>query len=225
VNELREWAKDRPLFTLNDAERAFDIERASLRQKLSRQAQRNEIHRIERGKYTVHDDPMVYATYIEIPSYLTLWSALRYYDLTPQQPTRVQVIAASNRDDLPGIEFHQSARLFGFGQHRYDGFDIFVADAERLLLDCLAHPTVSVADLGELLEAISPARAAAYADRYGQTAMKKRVGYLLEQVHDVSLDDLRVEDRNYPLLDVAGPADGDPNSRWRLTVNGHVSAG
>lgn len=220
--EFFEWATDRSMFTLNDAERVLGMERASLREKLSRMARRGEVYRVERGKYTVHDDPMIYATYIETPSYITLWSALRYYDLTTQQPTQVQVMTATNRDDLADIEFYQSGRMFGFGRRRYDGHEIFVADKERLLLDCLSRKQVSVADLTELLEVIDPELATEYATRFGENVVKKRVGYLLESVRGVSVESLRVSDRNYPVLDLTGPDTGEPDPRWRVTVNADV---
>lgn len=222
MTELLAWANDRPLFTLNDAQRALGMNRASLCEKLSRLARRGKIDRIERGKYTVHDDPMIYATYIETPSYASLWSALRYYDLTTQQPTRVQVMTPTSRTDLPEVDFYQTSQMFGFGRRRYDDFEIFVADEERLLVDCLSGREVSVADLWELVEAVDPERAAAYAERFGSNAVKKRLGYLLEQVRDIVVEELRVLDRNYPLLDLSGPDEGEPDSRWRLRVNADV---
>lgn len=139
MNDLLDWATERPLFTVNEAERATGMNRASLREKLSRTTQRGDLHRVERGKYTVHVDPLIYATHVETPSYLSLWSGLRFYDLTTQQPTTVQVIARINRPNLDGIDFYSSNDLFGFGKRRYDGFDVFVADVERLLIDCLAR--------------------------------------------------------------------------------------
>lgn len=217
--DLREWAATRPLFTLNEAERALGIKRASLRQKLSRHTDRGDLIRIERGKYTAHSDPLVYATHIETPSYLSLWSGLRWYDLTTQQPTRVQVITAINRDDLDEVEFFTSKNLFGFGKHRYEGFEVFVADRERLLIDCLTRSQVSVADLTELVSIADIETTVHYANRYGTKALKKRLGYLFEHVRGEVREELQVEDRNYPVLDLARPADGPTDPAWRLKVN------
>lgn len=222
VNDLLEWASDRPLFTLNDAERALGLKRASLREKLSRLSRRDGLHRIERGKYTVHEDPMVYATYVETPSYLSLWSGLRFHQLTTQQPARVQVITARNRADLEAISFYRSDDLFGFGKEHYDQFEVFVADPERLLVDCLSRKHVPVSALTELVDVVDPDRAADYANRFGRHAVRKRVGYLLERHRGISLDALRVADRNYPVLDLAGPHNGAKDARWRLTVNTDV---
>jgi predicted transcriptional regulator of viral defense system len=47
MNDLLAWAGERPLFTVNDAERASGIQRASLLEKLSRLAGRGEL--VENG--------------------------------------------------------------------------------------------------------------------------------------------------------------------------------
>lgn len=217
--ELIEWATERPLFTLNEADRAFDLTRESLREQLSRLVSRGELNRVERGKYTIHDDPLIYATHIETPSYLTLWSGLRFYDLTTQQPTRIQVMTSNPRDDLPAIKFHVSSDLFGFGKRRYRDFEVFVADEERLLIDCLSRRGVPVSALDELLETVDPNRCVEYALRFDRKAVTKRVGFLLEHAQGTVRDELRVDDRNYPRLDLNGADVGDSNAKWRLQVN------
>lgn len=222
MNDLAEWAEERPLFTVNEAQRATGLERASLLERLSRMARRGDLRRVERGKYTAHDDPMVYATYVETPSYLSFWSGLRFYDLTTQQPTGVQVVCAANRGDLPEVTFYSCSDLFGFGRKRYDRFEVFVADEERLLLDCLARKVVPVDELQELVAVVDVETAVAYADRLGRKVVNKRLGYLLEAVRDVTVDALRVPDRNYPVLDLTRPADGETDARWRLKVNADV---
>lgn len=219
---LRPWARERPCFTVNEAQRATGMRRPSLREKLSRLARRGDLTRIERGTYTVHDDPMIYATYVEIPSYLSLWSGLRFYDLTTQQPTTLQVIAAANRDGLPEISFYAATDLFGFGRERYGKFDIFVAEPERLILDCLARTHVPVSHLDELVETIDIDRAVTYATRLGRQSVTKRLGYLLETVRGETVEALRPDDRNYPVLDLTRPASGPTDAGWRLRVNTNV---
>lgn len=219
MNTLLDWAATRPLFTVNEAERALEMERPSLIEKLSRLARRGDLTRIERGKYTVHDDPMVYATYVETPSFISLWSGLRYYDLTTQEPTRVQVIAASHRSDLEAVAFYVSSEMFGFGKRRYREFEIFVADQERLLVDCLSRREVPAGELGALIESVDVEKVTEYVQRMGRNSVKKRVGYLLERVRGETVEALRVRDSNYPLLDLTRPTAGRPDSKWRLTVN------
>ena len=217
--DLVEWAADRPLFTFNDAARAVDITRGSLHERLSRLTKRGDVYRVERGKYTVHEDPLIYATYVATPSYLTLWSGLRFYDITTQLPTRVQVMTAQARTDLAEIQFFASANLFGFDKQRYRGFDIFVAEPERLLLDCLSRKAVPVSELRELIDTVDPTKCVEYANRFGRNSVKKRVGYLLEHWRGVRKKELCVDDRNYPPLDLNAPRDGTIDTEWRLEVN------
>ena len=222
MTDLAEWAAERPLFTVDEAQRATGLGRASLLERLSRMTRRGDLRRVERGKYTAHDDPVVYATYVETPSYLSFWSGLRFYDLTTQQPTGVQVVCAVNRHDLPSISFYSASDLLGFGRERYDRFEVFVAEEERLLLDCLSRDVVPVSELGELVAAVDVDVAVEYADRLGRKAVKKRLGYLLEVVRDRTVEALQVPDRNYPLLDLTRPAEGETDARWRIRVNADV---
>lgn len=217
--DLLEWAADRPLFTINEAARVVDLTRGSLQERLSRLSKRGDLYRVERGKYTIHEDPLIYATYVETPSYLTLWSGLRFYDLTTQLPTQVQVMTVNSRADLDEIGFLASSNLFGFGRRRYEGFEIFVADPERLLIDCLSRKGVPVSALHELVATVDPPTCVEYADRFGRNPVKKRVGYLLERWRDVREDGLRVDDRNYPPLDLNAPREGTADPAWRLEVN------
>lgn len=221
--DLLTWADERPLFTVNEAARATQMARPSLREKLSRITARGELIRVERGKYTVHDDPLIYATYLEMPSFISLWSGLRFYDLTTQQPTAVQVIAPVNRGNLPRVHFYTSSTMFGFGKRRYEGFDIFVADPERLLLDCLSRPQVPVTEVVDLVETVELDTAVAYAERFDRKAVKKRLGYLFDVVRDTDVASLHVDDRNYPRLDLTRPADGQTNATWRIEVNADVA--
>jgi len=219
MDGLLKWAEERPLFTVNEAERASGMERASLREKLSRLSRRGELDRVERGKYTVHDDPMIYATHVDRPSYVTLWSGLRFYGVTTQQPTRVQVMVVRNRSDLPNVRFYATNRLFGFGKQRYRAFEVFVAEEERLLLDCIARDLVPVSEVRDLVATVDIETATAYAKRLGTHAVEKRLGYLFETVRGETVEALHVDDRNYPVLDLSRPSDGETNARWRIRVN------
>lgn len=125
--------------------------------------------------------------------------------------------------DEPGRSFRHRVLLFefdvGFCQARYEGFDVFVAEEERLLLDCLARKQVPGMELRDLVSAVDGETAAEYADRFGQNSVKKRSGYLLEVVRGETVDALRIGDRNYPRLDLSRPDTGETNERWRIKVN------
>lgn len=219
MEDLEEWAREKPLFSLNEAERASNIERKPLREKLSRMVENNSLYRIERGKYTFHSDPMIYATHIQKPSYLSFWSALRYYNLTTQQPTKIQVISGKRHKDLENIEFMFSKDMFGFRKEYYKGFEINVAEEGKLLIDVLVNGKVPVDELKELVEEVEIDKTVRYAEKADKNSVKKRLGFLFENIRNEEISELQVEDGNYPLLDLTKTEKGDKSSEWGLVVN------
>lgn len=219
MGELLEWAEDVPLFNLNQAERITGLERGSLKVKLSRLVARGDLQRIERGKYTVYEDSFIFASHVSRPSYISLWSGLDYFGLTTQEPAKIQVVCSSNREGLKGIEFYETSKMFGFRKEKYRGFEIFVAEKERLLIDCLNYGGVPVDELEGLVEEVEVEQVVDYADRFGSNPVSKRAGYLIQKVRGETVEELKQEDSNYPLLDLTGPENGEINSEWRLKVN------
>jgi len=179
-----------------------------LKLKLHRAVERGELRRIRRGLYTAHTDPLIYATHVVTPSYASLWTALRHYDLTTQTPTKIHVMAPEHHPDLDEIVFHRTNDMFGYRKKNYRGFEITVAEKEKLLLDCLSRREVPVSEVVELVEAVEIDRLLELAEKTGKESLKKRAGYLVERIRGERLESLKSEDRNYPLLDLSGPDGG-----------------
>lgn len=224
--KITEWAEEKPLFTFKDAERAFEYNKDYLKVKLHRLVKRKELKRIEKGKYTVHNDPMIYGTYIETPSFFSLWTALKYYNLTTQEPVKKQVITRKTRKNLEKINFYSTKKIFGYRKKIYKGFPVFIADKERLLLDCLRCRNVPVEELKELIKEINIDKTIKYASKLGNKAVKKRTGYLIQKKKNTTektsekLEKLRKDiDKNYTPLDLSKPNKGEKDSKWRIKVN------
>jgi predicted transcriptional regulator of viral defense system len=222
VNKLLSWAEDKPLFNLNQAQRQLEIKRNSLKVKLSRLVDKEKLNRIEKGKYTVSNDPIIYASHVETPSYISLWAALNFYNLTTQQPTKTQIICSKNRNDLPNIEFYESKNVFGYTKTKYRGFEIFIAEKEKLFLDILKFGKVPVEELEQLANEIDYEKLVEYAQRIHNNAVSKRAGLLIQKFTGQTLEELKIEDSNYPLLDLTKNEKGDTNSEWRLKVNNNA---
>jgi len=204
-------------------EREFGHDRGYLRLKLHRIVEKGNLIRVERGKYTVHRDPMIYATYIETPSFFSYWTALRYYNLTAQQPSRLQVVARRSRPNLGDIEFYSSSRIFGYERRPYRDHHIFVADKERLLLDCLGAAVVPVEELVELAREADAETVMLYSEEFQSRSLAKRAGYLLEQAGK-PMEGLQAQvDHNYVPLDLSKPAEGKRSPRWKIVVNADVA--
>lgn len=223
MSEITDWAEEIPLFSLNDLERRFGHDREYLRLKLHRMVERGDLTRIERGKYTVHDDPMIYATHIETPSFFSYWTALRHYNLTTQQPSRLHVVTRKNRGDFENIKFHSTKNIFGYEKKIYRDFHIFMADKERVLLDCLSKSTVPVEELKEVAREADREKVIKYCEKSRNKALSKRAGFLLEETGK-EMDELQeYVDHNYTTLDLSKPRDGKKDTRWKVVVNANVA--
>lgn len=222
MNEILEWAEERPIFNLNDLERKSGLDREYLRLKLHRLVKKGNLKRVERGKYTVHEDPMIYATHIETPSFFSYWTALRYYNLTSQEPTHLHVVTRKNRKDIGKITFHSTRRIFGYRRRKYRDFQVFIADKERLLLDCLSKSIVPVEELEELVKEVDSETVTEYTKKFENKALCKRVGYVLEKFGKEIEELQKLIDHNYTPLDLTKPREGGKNSRWKVVVNADV---
>lgn len=220
--QLVERLKAKPLFTLNQFCLLTGHPRKYAAVLLHRLAKRGILFRIERGKYTAHDDPLLFSSHIVQPSYLSLWTALSFHGLTTQLPRDVFVAAKSRPRKL---KFRETTIAFiraepwGFQKRGYRGMDIFVAEPEKLLIDILATGIVPFSEMEELLAGIDAEKAVAYALRTGNRSLMKRVGFLLEERGYAADKLLSYLDRNLVALVKGGKRKGHVNPKWRLLDN------
>ncbi len=214
-----------PLFTENDVAKITGQNPASIRTLLYRLHHQGYIQRLEKGKYTLHEDPLIYASYLVTPSYLSLWTALRYHNLTPQQPPNLFIISTVAKKNITinttTLFFSTSRQLFGYGKERYADFDIFMADPEKTIIDCLLFK-IPLSYVEEALEGdFDGGKLIGYARRTENKALIKRLGYLLEQKKGQAygLTAADYPDYNYTPFDYHGPKKGAKNKKWRLIVN------
>src|SRR3989338_3964844 len=116
------------------------------------------ISRIERDKYTLHDDPLIIASSIVWPSYISGWSALQYHHLTEQIPRQIDILTSRARKKRK-ITFGYSqiiftrippACIFGFKKEQYRGFEIFMANKEKAVADVVVFKKASKEEVNEI---------------------------------------------------------------------------
>lgn len=173
--KITEWARSKPLFTFADLERKFNYYNNYSRVGLHKMVDKGKIKEIEPGKYTVHEDMMIPASHVEKNSFISLETALNYYNLIERDFGDPQVITNKHRNSLKEIKFHYSDNLFGYVKKKYKGFDIFIADKERLLLDCLSRETVPAEDLKYLVNEIDREKVIDYSKRFAEDELIKKV--------------------------------------------------
>lgn len=190
------------------------------------------IKEIEKNKYTVHDDPLLVASSLTWPSYISCWAALRHHGLTEQLPTVIHIVTTRSRKRRE-VEFG-GARIvfirtkpscfFGFGKTQRNGLDVFMAEPEKALLDSVLFRQISfseVADMtGKNFRSINVGKLVDYMLKIGNSALAKRFGYLLEKLGAETRGKLRkFIGRSYTKLDYAILAKGKKDERWMVIDN------
>ncbi|MCK9293327.1 MAG: hypothetical protein WCY27_04200 [archaeon] len=181
---ILEKLKQLPFFTNKDLKFYYNIKYPEVY--IQRFKNKNKILTIEKGKYTLQDDSLIYSTVIIIPSYLSFLSALNFYGLSTQIPIKHTVAIKHSKKNLKNIKFIRinSKYFFGYLKIKYGDFDLFIASKEKLLLDCLLYQNqIQVSDLFNLLKSnLDKKKIVDYLSRINNVSLIKRVGYLLELV-------------------------------------------
>lgn len=222
---LLQHLKAYPLFTFNEFVRLTRKSAPYCRTSLYRLKKRKLIFEIEKGKYTVHEDPLVFSSHILSPSYISFWTALRFYNLTEQLPLTIMIASPKSKKKISfrhtTIAFYKTKHLWGYTKMRYSKFDIFVADAEKSIIDCLLSQSVPFAEIFKALSSpdIAIEKLKAYALKTKNRSLIKRVGYLLEKRGCNAEELLPFIDYNYVLLDTLRGKKGQKNKKWRILDN------
>ncbi len=212
-----------PLFSVNDMAKIVNKSPKYIRTLLYRLHKNGLIRRVENGKYTLYEDPMVFSSHIVLPSYLSLWTALRYYNMTEQQPYSVFVMVSSPKKSLAfaktRIRFFSTKYMFGYKKERYNDVDIFMAEREKAIIDSLLF-RIPIADIKTALESeeVDLKKLSEYAQRTASISLMKRLGYLLETLKG-SPYGLKALDNNYVRFDYLAKKRGEKNKKWKLIIN------
>lgn len=187
---------------------------------------KNKIKTIEKGKYTLHEDPLIYATHIVNPSYLSFLSALNYYGYTTQIPLKITVAITKQKKELKDIKFIKINKkcFFGYNKIRYGDFEIFIADKEKLLLDCLIYQKyVNISELNKLLkDNLDKDKIIKYLNRINNIDLIRRAGHLLEingiDIYEEYLYKIKKINK-YILLNRKLKKTKNNNSKWKININ------
>lgn len=208
------------------------------------------IRRIRRGHFAViplssgkERTPQLHefliAMQLVTPAAIAYWSALNHHGLTEQLPRRVTL--ATNHSVHPllrealGFSFKivsvRPSKFFGIVQDWVNEQPFRITDREKTIIDGLDLPRC-VGGVGEIAKALSgtwsrldEAKLRDYAGRIGNSAVAKRLGFLMETL---GLGDPEALRKTAPLapgfsaLDPTLPRRGKYNRRWGLLINAQV---
>jgi predicted transcriptional regulator of viral defense system len=237
-------------FDAAGAAEALQLPLSRTRKLLSYLARRGWLARVRRGLYVAVpldarrsgvwvEDAWVVADRVFRPCYVGGWSACEHWDLTEQVFRTIVVVTAKKvRDREPviqGTQFRVTVRsedkLFGTTPVWRDGVRVQVSDPGRTVVDVLDDPTLgggmrNVADIvHEYLNSVhrDDELLIEYADRLGNRAVFKRLGFVIEHL-DVEVASLLaacLARRSAGLVDLDPSVDakGRIVRRWGVRAN------
>jgi predicted transcriptional regulator of viral defense system len=244
----------KPEFLINDAV-SFWGSREMAWKKLHVLERKGWIERIERGKYIIipleageerkwSEDSYLIANALIRPAVISYWSAIRHWNWTEQIPNVMYVQTTSRKSKMSktifGVRYEivnvNQKKFFGFATDWRKGNKILISDREKTLIDCADIPN-RAGSIEELVKAIkegskeiSWTKLNNYARRFPSGAVKKRLGFLIEELvsplpEEVSLilNEWRftMTQGMSPLLPGTN-AKGHYLRRWNLFVNTEV---
>ena len=187
-----------------------------------------------KSEFTEHE--FIIASHLAEKYYIGYWSALNYHGLTEQVPFTVYVVTRNRLKDrtilntkFRVVTIHRR-KFFGFDEELISNKKVNISDKEKTLADCLDHPEYSggVGEIAKSLwhswDGISSNKLVDYSSKMGNSAILKRLGFLVELLELEVSDDLmyRIRDnlrKGYVLLDPPIGERGPYSTKWGLRVN------
>ena len=117
--------------------------------------------RLVRGKISFIDNNFVIASQLMEPSYISLFSALLFHNVTQQVPYRIQSVTSVN-----SITYDDLGLMFGYERHTVGGSYCFVATVEKALMDGYYLNYFSLEDLHSYLDNRKMCEFKSYLERF-----------------------------------------------------------
>jgi len=188
------------------------------------------IERVEKNLYTAYKDPLLIASRIVWPSYISCWSALKFHNLTEQVPRAIFIIAPYYKKQVifqnTPIVFisTKNKNLFGYDKLNYQGFDVFVSDKEKSIIDCALFKKASFSELKEIIKnhfnELDLRKFVSYLKISENKSLIKRFGFLFDNLGKDFYSSLKKYiDKVYIPLDYTKKMKGIKNKKWRVIEN------
>jgi predicted transcriptional regulator of viral defense system len=217
---------------------------------LERLQRKGWIRRILRGRFAViplssgedrspqlHE--FVVAMELVSPAAIAYWTALNHHGMTEQLPRTVYVATdhpvRRQPGDVLGVPYRivslKPEKFFGAMKDWIDEIPFSVTDPEKTIVDGLDLPQY-VGGVSEIVKALKSSwtrlnetKLMDYADRIGNSAVAKRLGFIMETIGLGNIEALRKTltlAPGFSPLDPTMPKHGTHNRRWGLLVNSEV---
>jgi len=232
IIQLLNTLKKYPIFNLLTIQKITKKDKPYSRLLIYRLKKKKLIYKIEKDKYTLSKDPFLIASRIIWPSYISCFSALRYYNLTEQLPQIIQIITTKKRRkrvltfQKTKIKFItiKQRYFFGFNKVHYENFEIFTAEPEKALIDAALFKDMSFSEIKDILKSnlkeFNLNNLVKCLQKIKNKSLIKRFGYALSELNKDYYSKLRSYiDHNYVPLDYLLPNKGRKNEKWKILDN------
>jgi predicted transcriptional regulator of viral defense system len=237
-----------PTFSIQDARRVLGQQETDpTRQFLERLQTKGWIRRIKRGRFAViplssgeNRSPQLHEFIVAMelvsPAAIAYWSALNHHGMTEQLPRTVFVATdhpvRRSPGDVLGVTYKiislRPEKFFGVVKDWIDEMPFMVTDREKTIIDGLDLPHY-VGGAAEIAKALSTvwtqldeSKLRKYAVKIGNSAVAKRLGFLMETLGLGNVEALRKAVTLAPGFSPLDPTlqrKGKYNRRWGLLVN------
>ena len=212
------------VFTINDLKKLTGLKRESVYVYLSRMLKKGYAYKIEKGKFTIYEDPFLVSTQLISPSYISFLSALYLHGKTTQTINEIQVVTSRRKREIEvfntRIKFIQlnPEFMFGFKKVSKGNSFIFLADLEKAIIDSLYLPRYCpISEVWEAIREADKEKLVSYASKLKIEAINRRLGYLLSLLGIKT--NLKAKTKTVYKLNPAIKSRGKFNSEWRLYIN------
>ncbi len=226
INTIKE--QNLQIITIPDAARIINKNKKYTVLYLQRLEKRKIIKRIEKGKYTLKDTPvLVVASNLTIPAYVSFLTGLSYYNLTTQIPRITQIATTKSKKRIiyenEEIQFINLRQVFGYSREKTQHGYIFVGEKEKIIIDSLLLP--KYCPIKETIHAIKESKLdtnklISYSLKMDSIVLLKRLGYILERKNiDIYPKVKKYLNKRYDLLNPQLPSNEEKNIKWKLNIN------
>jgi predicted transcriptional regulator of viral defense system len=212
------------VFTVNDLKKITGLKKEVLYVYVLRMLKKGYIHKVEKGKYSLYQDPFIVSTQLLYPSYISFLTALYLHAKTTQTINEIQVATSKRKREMSAfgmkIKFIKLEPKFMFGFKRVEKVNsyIFLADLEKAIIDSLYLPRYC--PLSETFSALREAnveKLLSYALKLDEESINRRLGYMLDLLG--IKNELKVKSKTVYKLNPSLKSKGKFNPKWRLYVN------
>lgn len=235
--KLLETLKESSLvvFSIKDIARIINKSEAYTSLVLFRLKKRELILEIEKGKYCLKDaNIFTVASNLVFPSYISFLTALSFYKATTQIPAVIEVVSPKTKKEILfqnyKIKFYkmEKKKIFGYTKVFLEGKPAFIAEQEKLILDCLFMKQIYLKEIFYILKnfKINKEKLFNYINRLDSKIVFKRLGYLLKLAKFVYYNKMLKKNlsNRYELLNPLLPTRGIKNREFKLIINEDVNA-